>query len=140
MSRFWPPSLRDAHFLCNCRFESPNVVCLENIGDVVLTVQVDRGSLGVATIVTVDFRTIADSAVEHEDYHPASGTLRFEPHESTKQIKIGIVDNDGETSRACPPTDRRALQFMRRTSSFSSSLATSPRSTPKTRHSDGRRL
>lgn len=57
-------------------------MCLENVGDIQLTVKVDRGSIHIPTIVSVDYKTVPDSAEEYEDFVPISGTLRFEPHET----------------------------------------------------------
>jgi hypothetical protein len=58
-------------------------MCLENVGDIDLTVKVDRGSIQIPTIVMVDYKTIPDSAHEYEDFVPISGTLRFEPNDIT---------------------------------------------------------
>lgn len=63
-------------------FDPPSYMCLENIGDIHLTVKVDRGSIHIPTYVTVDYKTIPDSAQEYDDFVPVSGTLRFEPHET----------------------------------------------------------
>lgn len=69
-------------------------MCLENCGQIELTVKVDRGSIHIPTVVTVNYKTIPDSAQEYDDYVPVSGSLRFEPHETTKKIAVSIVDND----------------------------------------------
>jgi len=69
-------------------------MCLENVGAMQLTVKVDRGSIHIPTIVTVGYKTIPDTANEYDDFVPVSGTLKFEPHETTKTISVSIVDND----------------------------------------------
>lgn len=58
-------------------------MCLENIGEVEVTVRVDRGSISVPTVVFVDYYTVADSAQEYDDFVPVKGTLKFEPNEHT---------------------------------------------------------
>jgi hypothetical protein len=69
-------------------------MCLENVGTLELSVKVDRGSISIPTVVTVDYKTIADSAQEYDDFVPVRGTLRFEPNETIKKIGVSIVDND----------------------------------------------
>ncbi|KAI1727170.1 calx-beta domain-containing protein [Ditylenchus destructor] len=76
------------------RFDPTNYMCLENVGTVAVSVSVDRGSLQVATRVIVHYKTVPDTAQEHEDFIPTEGLLTFQPHESRKTIEIGIVDND----------------------------------------------
>ncbi|KAI6199249.1 hypothetical protein M3Y96_00606600 [Aphelenchoides besseyi] len=76
------------------QFDPANYMCLENIGDIHVTVKVDRGSLQIPTVVTVDYETVPDTAQENEDFIPTSGTLRFEANETTKTIPITIVDNE----------------------------------------------
>uniref|UniRef100_A0A915EII4 Calx-beta domain-containing protein n=1 Tax=Ditylenchus dipsaci TaxID=166011 RepID=A0A915EII4_9BILA len=75
-------------------FEPVSYMCLENVGAIPVHVVVDRGSLQVATRVQVKYRTVADSAQEHEDFIPTQGTLTFPPTLTKKTIEIGIVDND----------------------------------------------
>ncbi|KAI1728051.1 sodium/calcium exchanger protein domain-containing protein [Ditylenchus destructor] len=76
------------------RFDPTNYMCLENVGTIAVSVSVDRGSLQVATRVIVHYKTVPDTAQEHEDFIPTEGLLTFQPHESRKTIEIGIVDND----------------------------------------------
>ncbi|KAL3115582.1 hypothetical protein niasHT_014259 [Heterodera trifolii] len=75
-------------------FDPVEYCVLENVGTVELRVTVDRGSLVVPTEVSVNYATVPDSALEHEDFVPTQGVLTFGPNESTKFIEIGIVDND----------------------------------------------
>lgn len=57
-------------------------MCLENVGSIPLTVTCDRGSLQVPTVVNVYYKTVADTAQEHEDFIPTEGVLVFQPHET----------------------------------------------------------
>uniref|UniRef100_A0A183BVT1 Sodium/calcium exchanger 3 n=1 Tax=Globodera pallida TaxID=36090 RepID=A0A183BVT1_GLOPA len=76
------------------RFDPVEYCVLENAGTVELRVTVDRGSLVVPTEVSVNYATVPDSALEHEDFVPTQGVLTFGPNETTKFVEIGIVDND----------------------------------------------
>uniref|UniRef100_A0A8R1DGN3 Calx-beta domain-containing protein n=1 Tax=Caenorhabditis japonica TaxID=281687 RepID=A0A8R1DGN3_CAEJA len=75
-------------------FDPPHYTCLENVGNVYLTVKCDRGTVSEDSTVTVHYRTIADTAQEHSDFVPTEGTLTFEPGQTQQKIKVGIVDND----------------------------------------------
>ena len=52
-------------------------------------------------LVTVDYKTVARTATEGEDYTRTRGTLRFEPGQTTKTVRVPITDDtvedDGET-------------------------------------------
>ena len=52
-------------------------------------------------LVTVDYKTVARTATEGEDYTRTRGTLRFEPGQTTKTVRVPIIDDtiedDGET-------------------------------------------
>ncbi|KAI6229995.1 hypothetical protein M3Y99_01107900 [Aphelenchoides fujianensis] len=76
------------------QFDPANYMCLENVGDVHVSVKVDRGSLQIPIVVLVDYKTVADSAQEHDDFIPTSGTLRFDAGETLKTIPIRIIDNE----------------------------------------------
>ncbi|CAD6193813.1 unnamed protein product [Caenorhabditis auriculariae] len=81
----------------NCivvEFDPPHYTCLENVGDIVLKVKCDRGSVGEDTTVSAHYRTVADTAQEHSDFIPTEGTLTFPPGVSEQEIRVGIVDND----------------------------------------------
>lgn len=80
--------------MATIEFDPPHYTCLENVGDVYLTVKCDRGSVPEDTTVTVHYRTIADTAQENSDFTPTEGTLTFEPGQTEQKIKVGIVDND----------------------------------------------
>ncbi|KAI6230032.1 CBN-NCX-1 protein [Aphelenchoides fujianensis] len=75
-------------------FRPCHYICIEDVGNVHLTVSVDRGSIDEPCVVKVDYRTIEGSAKPESDYVATSGTLRFEPHEDTKTISVKIVDRD----------------------------------------------
>ncbi|TKR60574.1 hypothetical protein L596_027801 [Steinernema carpocapsae] len=45
-------------------------------------------------VVTVHYRTVAETAQEHSDFVPVEGYLTFEPDQDLQEIEIGIVDND----------------------------------------------
>ena len=51
--------------------------------------------------MTVDYATADGTATEGADYTPKTGTLTFEPAETTKTIAVPIIDDtvedDGET-------------------------------------------
>ncbi|CAB3396772.1 unnamed protein product [Caenorhabditis bovis] len=87
------PLVKKADF-ATVEFEPANYTCLENVGDVRLTVKCDRGSVPDDTTVTVHYRTIADTAQEHSDFEPVEGTLTFAPGVTEQHIKVKIVDND----------------------------------------------
>jgi hypothetical protein len=61
-------------------------MCLENVGTINVIVVCDRSGLTEPAVVTVHYRTIADTAHEHSDFVPTEGVLRFDPEE-TKYVK-----------------------------------------------------
>ncbi|WP_198000435.1 Calx-beta domain-containing protein [Gimesia alba] len=65
----------------------------ENAGTVALTVSLDRP---VDTTVSVDFETLNGTALNASDYTTTSGTLTFNPGETTQTITLTIID-DGLT-------------------------------------------
>ncbi|KAI6212934.1 CBN-NCX-1 protein [Aphelenchoides besseyi] len=75
-------------------FRPCHYICVEDVGNVHLTVTVDRGAIEEPSVVKVDYRTIEGSAKAESDFVPTSGTLRFEPNETSKIISIKIVDRD----------------------------------------------
>ncbi|CAJ90511.1 Calx-beta domain-containing protein [Caenorhabditis elegans] len=80
--------------MATVEFDPPHYTCLENVGDVYLTVKCDRGSVPEDTTVTVHYRTIADTAQAESDFVHTEGTITFEPGQTEQKIKVGIVDND----------------------------------------------
>ena len=52
-------------------------------------------------LVTVDYKTVARTATEGEDFTRTRGTLTFEPGQTTKTVRVPIIDDnvedDGET-------------------------------------------
>uniref|UniRef100_A0A914QQD4 Uncharacterized protein n=1 Tax=Panagrolaimus davidi TaxID=227884 RepID=A0A914QQD4_9BILA len=62
-------------------FSPSQYICMENIGKVLIQVEVDRGSFQEPTIVTVHYKTIEDSAKAGDDYEPIQGIITFLPHE-----------------------------------------------------------
>ena len=52
-------------------------------------------------LITVDYKTVARTATEGEDYTRTRGTLRFEPGQTTKTVRVPVIDDnvedDGET-------------------------------------------
>ncbi|VDM47119.1 unnamed protein product [Toxocara canis] len=75
-------------------FDPAYYVCLENIGAVKVRVKCDRDGIEEPVIVTVHYRTVADTAQEHSDFIPTEGVLKFETGQKWQEIEIGIVDND----------------------------------------------
>ncbi|XP_072248146.1 sodium/calcium exchanger 2-like [Leuresthes tenuis] len=73
-------------------FESAHSQCMENCGVLMLTV-VCQGGLEENTFY-VDYRTEDGSANAGSDYEYSEGTLVFKPGETSKQIKVGIIDDD----------------------------------------------
>lgn len=65
------------------RFDPANYMCLENVGVVKVTVKCDRGTSESQSVVTVHYRTVADTAQEHSDFVPTEGVLTFSPGQDT---------------------------------------------------------
>uniref|UniRef100_A0A1I7XHY5 Calx-beta domain-containing protein n=1 Tax=Heterorhabditis bacteriophora TaxID=37862 RepID=A0A1I7XHY5_HETBA len=75
-------------------FDPPHYMCLENIGSLKVKVKCDRGAVDENSVVSVHYRTVADTAQEHSDFIPIEGTLTFHPGVAEQEIEIEIVDND----------------------------------------------
>ncbi|KAM9385645.1 sodium/calcium exchanger 2-like isoform 2-T2 [Pholidichthys leucotaenia] len=73
-------------------FESAQYQCTENCGILILGVILDGGT-GLNTFY-VDYCTENGSANAGADYEFTEGTLVFEPGETRKEIKVGILDDD----------------------------------------------
>ena len=81
----------------NCDIVRPSEV-REGAGPAEFTVTLTPAS---TELVTVDYKTVARTATEGEDYTRTRGTLRFEPGQTTKRVRVPITDDtvedDGET-------------------------------------------
>ncbi|XP_042201340.1 sodium/calcium exchanger 3-like isoform X2 [Callorhinchus milii] len=73
-------------------FEPCSYQCVENCGFVSLTVVCKGGEQN--STFYVDFRTEDGSANGGSDYEYSEGTLIFKPGETSKEIKVGIIDDD----------------------------------------------
>ncbi|XP_067875210.1 sodium/calcium exchanger 3-like isoform X2 [Heterodontus francisci] len=73
-------------------FEPANYQCFENCGLVTLTVVCKGGEQN--STFYVDYRTEDGSANAGSDYEYSEGTLIFKPGEMTKEITVGIIDDD----------------------------------------------
>ncbi|NXI38896.1 NAC2 protein, partial [Galbula dea] len=67
--------------------------CLENCGSVTLTVACQQ-ALEANHTFYVDYKTEDGSAKAGSDYEYSEGTLIFKPGETSKELKIGIIDDD----------------------------------------------
>mmetsp|Transcript_12800 Transcript_12800/g.40453 ORF Transcript_12800/g.40453 Transcript_12800/m.40453 type:complete len:759 (+) Transcript_12800:158-2434(+) len=76
---------------CRVNFTAREYRVLENAGHVSLLVRRVGGQTRVAQ---VDYDTMDGTAVAGKDYEPQTGTLVFQPGETTKEIKIPIIDDD----------------------------------------------
>lgn len=61
-----------------CSFDPACYVCLENAGSVKVRVKCETEEIDVPVVVTVHYRTIADTAQEYSDFLPTEGILKFE--------------------------------------------------------------
>tara|TARA_R110002111_G_scaffold144910_2_gene211248 strand:+ start:60150 stop:84038 length:23889 start_codon:yes stop_codon:yes gene_type:complete len=68
-----------------------NVTIDEYAGTATVTVSLNQP---LTTILTVDFATADDSASSPSDYQALSGTLTFNPGETTQTINISIINSD----------------------------------------------
>ncbi|KAM9440824.1 sodium/calcium exchanger 2a [Clarias gariepinus] len=73
-------------------FEEERYRCSENCGQLSVWV-ILRGGSGSGTF-QVDYQTENGSAQAGVDYNYSEGTLEFQPGETRKEIKIGIIDDD----------------------------------------------
>ena len=56
---------------------------MENQGKIEVRLSVDRGSIEEPTVVTVQYKTIQDTATEGKDYEGIQGTVIFQPTDKT---------------------------------------------------------
>ncbi|KAL6463225.1 hypothetical protein MHYP_G00276160 [Metynnis hypsauchen] len=73
-------------------FEQPQYQCTESCGEVSLWVTL-QGGCGSKTF-HVDYRTENGSASAGADYEYCEGTLVFQPGDTRKEIKVGIIDDE----------------------------------------------
>ncbi|QDV17336.1 Calx-beta domain protein [Gimesia panareensis] len=71
-------------------FSIDDVNVNEDAGTAVVTVTLDQP---LTSDVSVDFSTADDSATSGSDYQQQSGTLTFDPGETTQTIQISIIDS-----------------------------------------------
>jgi ELWxxDGT repeat protein len=62
----------------------------ENAGSTTVTVRLTRAA---TRLVAVSYQTVDDSATAGRDYTAASGTVTFEPGQTSKTISIAVTDN-----------------------------------------------
>ncbi|XP_053533094.1 sodium/calcium exchanger 2a isoform X2 [Ictalurus punctatus] len=82
----------DLETCAHVAFEQDRYRCGENCGQLSVWV-VLRGGSGSGTF-QVDYRTDNGSAKAGVDYDYCEGTLEFQPGDTRKEIKIGIIDDD----------------------------------------------
>ncbi|PWA14036.1 hypothetical protein CCH79_00015825 [Gambusia affinis] len=73
-------------------FEPGSYQCLENCGTVAVNVVRRGGDLG--KTVSVEYRTEDGTANAGSDYEFTEGVVVFKPGETTKEIRVGIIDDD----------------------------------------------
>ncbi|XP_073807046.1 sodium/calcium exchanger 2a isoform X5 [Danio rerio] len=73
-------------------FEQAQYQCTENCGSVSLWVCL-RGGTGTRTF-HIDYKTENGSANSGDDFENCEGTIIFQPGETRKEIKVGIIDDD----------------------------------------------
>ena len=76
----------------NCDIVRPSEV-REGAGPAEFTVTLTPAS---TELVTVDYKTVARTATEGDDYTRTRGTLRFEPGQTTKTVRVPITDDSVE--------------------------------------------
>uniref|UniRef100_A0AC34R749 Calx-beta domain-containing protein n=1 Tax=Panagrolaimus sp. JU765 TaxID=591449 RepID=A0AC34R749_9BILA len=74
------------------QFQPCHYICMENVGKINLHVNVDRGSIEESCLVTVQYKTIQDTATEGKDYEGVQGSITFQPKENVATIPIKIID------------------------------------------------
>ncbi|KAI4905916.1 hypothetical protein NFI96_021200 [Prochilodus magdalenae] len=73
-------------------FEQPQYQCTESCGEVSLWVTLQGGSS--SKTFHVEYRTENGSASAGTDYEYCEGTLVFQPGDTRKEIKVGIIDDE----------------------------------------------
>ncbi|XP_066515085.1 sodium/calcium exchanger 2a [Hoplias malabaricus] len=73
-------------------FEQPQYHCTESCGELSLWVMLQGESS--STTFLVDYRTENGSASSGTDFLYCEGTLQFQPGDTRKEIKVGIIDDD----------------------------------------------
>uniref|UniRef100_H3CI94 Solute carrier family 8 member 3 n=1 Tax=Tetraodon nigroviridis TaxID=99883 RepID=H3CI94_TETNG len=92
------PSVQEVHveepeeYVSRIAFEPAAYQCLENCGAAILTVVRKGGDIN--KTLCVDYKTEDGSANAGADYEFTEGTVVFKPGEVSKEINIGIIDDD----------------------------------------------
>lgn len=79
-------------YVSRIAFEPAAYQCLENCGAAILTVVRKGGDIN--KTLCVDYKTEDGSANAGADYEFTEGTVVFKPGEVSKEINIGIIDDD----------------------------------------------
>jgi hypothetical protein len=72
-------------------FAADTITVTEGMATAVLTFTLN---IAPEITVTVDYETVADTAVPHSDYLPISGTLTFAPGSTIQVVSIPLLDDD----------------------------------------------
>ena len=75
---------------CQSGISIGDVSVLEDVGTADVTVSLSEVS---ASVVTVDYTTVDGSALSGSDYTLSSGTLTFNPGDTSKVVSVGIVSD-----------------------------------------------
>lgn len=67
-----------------------NVSVNEGAGQAVFTISLDKPA---TSVVTVSYTTVSDSARETGDFTPVSGTLTFQPGQTTQTISVPLIND-----------------------------------------------
>lgn len=73
-------------------FEPGSYQCLENCGTVAVNIVRRGGDLG--KTLSVEYRTEDGTANAGSDYEFTEGVVVFKPGETTKEVRVGIIDDD----------------------------------------------
>lgn len=91
------PTLADSQAVVTIQDNDPGLLSINDItvdedaGTALLTVSLDHAA---SRAISVDYATADDSASSGSDYQSKSGTLTFNPGDTTQTIEITLVDSD----------------------------------------------